>query len=79
MKWTRIIDERPVGYPEYYLRTHDTSGDDRVLVFGYDVVNFYPRYEVQHVNDIAALTLAPDGRYIFNELIITHWATIERP
>lgn len=69
MKWINIKSELPIPIPEWYLLTHDTGGEDRCLVYGYDNVNFYPRYEVIHVNDILSV----------KNLIITHWMKIESP
>jgi hypothetical protein len=69
MKWNDIKNGLPTKIPEWYLQTHDCSGGTSCLVFGYDIFNFYPRYEVVHINDIFSV----------KGLIITHWMKIERP
>ena len=79
MAWINIKKELPIKIPEWYLHTHDTGGEVSCLVYGYDSINFYPRYEVVHINDVAEVKTNVDGEYILNELIMTHWMKIERP
>ena len=50
-----------------------------ILVFGYDHINFSPRYQVMYVDTLAEAKPNEDGKYIINELMITHWQHLERP
>jgi hypothetical protein len=50
-----------------------------ILVFGYDHINFSPRYKIMYNDDLSEIKPEIDGRYIIDELIITHWMKIERP
>jgi len=79
MKWVNIKTSLPTAIPEWYWNTHDCSGASSVLVFGYDAVNFTLRYEVMFINDVAESKPDPDGRYIIDGLIVTHWLKLERP
>jgi hypothetical protein len=79
MNWVNIKTQLPVALPGWYSQTHDCSGQENVLVFGYDSINFYPRYEVMFTEIVSSSKPKEDGRYIIDELIVTHWANIERP
>ncbi len=80
MKWINIKTELPKEIPNWYLQTHSCFGDETsVLVFGYDYINFMPKYRVMFINDVSKAKPEVDGRYILNELIVTHWMNIEKP
>jgi hypothetical protein len=80
MNWIDIKSQLPTEIPDWYLNTHCCMDDETsVLVLGYDYINYIPHYRVMFINDVARAKPELDGRYIINELIISHWQKIERP
>ena len=73
MKWISIKDEKPTAINDDFLRGHPffSPGGVSILVYGYDTYNYYPRYEVKHINDVA------NGEW--GGLLLTHWMKIEGP
>jgi hypothetical protein len=80
MKWIDIEKSLPESIPDWYLDTHCSFKDSTsALIFGYDAMNFAPRYEVVFVNDLANIKPDSNGKYVMNKLIVTHWLHLERP
>jgi hypothetical protein len=80
MNWINIKTQLPTEIPDGYLSSHCCFDDSTsVLVYGYDHINFSPRYRVMFINDVARAKPGPDGNYVIDELIVTHWQEIERP
>ena len=79
MKWNSFNVCLPDDIEDWYLNTHDCSGQTSVVIFGYDVYNCSPRYEIVFINDAARVKPQDDGRYIINKLVVTHWLKLERP
>ena len=80
MNWVDIKTLLPTEIPDWYLNTHCCMDDyTSVLVFGYDHMNFSPRYRVMFINDVASAKPGEDGRYIIDGLMVTHWIKLERP
>ena len=77
MNWVDIKTQLPPK--EYHSPCVQMDDTTSVLVFGYDEYNFFPRYEVMYNNYLAMAKQDESGRYIIDNLIITHWKYIERP
>ena len=80
MNWVDIKTERPTEIPDWYLKTHCCMDDETsVVVYGWDHINFSPRYKVVFINYLSDLKPREDGHYVFDGLIISHWMKLERP
>lgn len=79
MNWLEIkVHGLPPEENEFILMSHPWM-DDSVLVYGYDRINFSPRYRIMFINDVARAKPNQDGNYIVEDLVITHWQFLKRP
>ena len=81
MDW---VDIKTKGLPqlskvdEWVLSTHPWMNDS-VLVYGFDHINFTPRYQVMYIGDVTRATQNVDDKYVVDGIILSHWIKLERP
>jgi hypothetical protein len=77
MNWVNIKD----NLPDKLSHPYDQCGNDMtsLVVCGYDVYNYTPRYKIYCVNEIAEIKPDKDNRYIIGNLMIHSWLYLNSP
>ena len=75
MNWIKITEK----LPDKTYCSCCCEQDDKLLVHGYDTINYSRKYDIMYRDDLAELKPQSDGRYIVGDIIISHWAYIDNP